>query len=860
MVFGHWLSPSCLHTQQYFAPLSNHITSQPPTSQQTTQLDGNRENQPLSLLCRRWMNAAIRYFPNSGVRERLSRAKVLMEMNPAAAVAFYSNLRQHAALPDVCSLLDAFNKCMVTILKQMARSVQETSGGGGGGGGGGRARKRSLSAEDEDAAAGPGLDQPITDVALKGHATKVLLLLHVVTGTWESISKDLSKRGGAKAAAYLRETLAGDFCDTARAGLAGFFPAGVVEALLCRLAALVDVDDCEDFRAGILPKLVALATTTDTTTSPGGADETAYGPLVELSCRWRLEGDIVDLALTSLDQAFEDNNRNGDGDDATAASIKRTARGSRARKAKKKNKKKKGALAATATVPPEFATQLLLLIFAKNFNGARDRLLESAVVVERLRASFARVLPEVAHRLESAATAGSSAGPTGAALTNEALVNLALCAFKFEIHFEIFEQTMYGGSASDSSSAAAGSKGVTTFSSMLDEVARSVIPAYGLFGTPATSHTATTANATASPARQRRRRKDTGEHTPSRLARATNLRPASGAAQQLLWSVAAVAVAMAHDYVALQLNMENETTVVFRFLAEATQALSNAVASTPAATHAFTAEAGTIYRHAAGALAIVTNPEVCEIASLEQWRGEQASLAERAFRGVLRINESALVADSAQLVPDFVARFVFRQSVLAQAFVPVLVNTAVRGTASDDGMPNEERSAEQAHNIAEQTRAITALLLDHTSQDPVVFCEASRALCSAVDAMGPSMAASRVNAACQLLSKVVAQGCSSDARGGDEANSPHQRPFSHDELAEVRNAVNSVHSWLRRQASDGEAADAENTAPAAGQATTTSSPGGKHTGSATATGLAARFGLSTQIAAGLVGAVNAHMP
>lgn len=768
------------------------------------------------------------------MRERLSRAKVLMETNPAAAVAFYGNLRQHVGLPDVCSLLDALNKCTVTILKVMSsRQSDKTS-----------SRKRSLgggSEEDDDESEDQSED---VTVALKGHATKVLLLLHVITATWESIAKDLGKRGGAKAAAYLRATLAGDFCQTARRGLEPFFPPGVVEALLCRLAALLDADDCGDFHAGILPKLAALA---DSGRIPSEAE---FAPLVELSCQWELEGEIIDEALTAIEAALSASSSLEEVDSRKNKATKRTLKGS-------KSTKQSGGADAGSKLAPTFSTQLLLLIFSKNFSGARDRVLESTATVERLRQCFERVLPEVAQRLESAHKLDAA---TSQVLTDEALTNLVLCAFKLQIHLEIYERQVYGTNGEVPQAAP-----LKNFCAMLDAVTQSIVPFFASFteseAAPSVSSSAKSSSST--PARQRRRKKESGEHTPARLATATNLRPAQGAAQQLLWSVVAVATATAHDYQALRLvSSSANQTVLLRFFSESTQAVAAATAATPTA-HAFAVETAAIYRHTAAALAVLADPQATVISSLAEWRVEHAGLVERALIGVLGINETAIVADSSQLLRGFVSKLVFSQPVITEHFVPVILAIAIRGSSGCMGVQQQQRSSAEARCASEQTNAITTEILSHAAKDSMVF----KATCNALTGIADRLAAeggkaSHINAACRLLTKVIAQGCgaSDDVEGEDSSSIvPHLTPR---QQAEVQSTVANVREWMSPQSSAEQhhvAEDSENAAPSNNITQSSSSPSKINAGKAPQP--MSRFGdvLSKDVAAGLLGAVLAQV-
>jgi len=710
------------------------------------------------------------YFPdNKGVRERLSRAKTLMEQNPPAAVAFYSNLRQHVAVSDVCSLLDALNKCMVTILKHMG--TKQGSG----------SRKRSLGAGDD-------VQDSSSTEALKSHATKVLLLLHVVTGTWESISKDLSKRGGAKAAEYLRAALSGDFCDDARAGLEGFFSPGIVEALLCRLAALLEADDCESFQASILPKLSALAAK--------GAVEAEYAPLVELSCQWELEGELIEYALSCIEAGFNS------APAATRGRSKRSLKGA------------KGGDVTAANA--SFATNLLLLIITKNFSGARDRLLESPEVWERMQECFSKTLPAINGRLENM-NSGEAA-----TLSNEALVNLLSCAFKMHIHNEWHRHQHYGTTDESQSQ----------FCSMLEEMTRNVIPFFGA-STPAVPQ-----DSGASPARQRRRKKENGSHTPAHLAKSSKT-PFKGATQQLLWSVATVAAATAHDFLAIELNNIESTTAVLRFFA----ALSDGVAdaSNSAATRTFSSEAAAIYRYSAASLAIVADPEMTELTSLDQWRGEQASYAERAFLGVLRINAMASIENSAQLIPDFLSKFVFSQPVLAQVFVPVLVSMVVHGGQLGAGTPTPA----QSKNISLQNSTITSQLVAQAGRDSAVFQTACNSVLEAIDEVGVSGAKSTLNGAFRLLTKLI-------------SNADNEEEVSRSTVDEtVKSTMHRVNSWLANKQKGTTCDDAENAAPVqnAPAANTFSKS------STTAADLSAFYNgtLATEVVGGFLGALSSQL-
>eukprot|EP00750_Incisomonas_marina_P005828 INCI14157.1.p1 GENE.INCI14157.1~~INCI14157.1.p1 ORF type:complete len:834 (+),score=177.65 INCI14157.1:1614-4115(+) len=772
------------------------------------------------------------YFPEKGgVRERLSRAKVLMETNPAAAVAFYGNLRQHVALPDVCSLLDALNKCTVTILKVMSSRQGDQAS----------SRKRSLGGDSEEEDGNEDQAEDVT-VALKGHATKVLLLLHVITATWESIAKDLGKRGGAKAAAYLRATLAGDFCQTARRGLEPFFPPGVVEALLCRLAALLDAEDCGDFRAGILPKLAALAE------SGRMPSEAEFTPLVELSCQWELEGEIIDDALSAIEVALSANSLEEPGSRKGKAT-KRSLKGSN-------NKKQSGGAYAASKLSPTFSTHLLLLIFSKNFSGARDRVLESTATVERLRQCFERVLPEVAQRLESAYNLNTTTSPL---LTDEALVNLVLCAFKLQIHVEIYERQVYG--TSDEVPEAAS---LNNFCTMLNAVTQTIVPFFASFTEGEAASSVSSSKSSSTPARQRRRKKESGEHTPARLAAATNMRPAQGAAQQLLWSVVAVATATAHDYQALRLvSTSSSQTILLRFFSESTQAVAAATAATPTA-HAFAVETAAIYRHTAAALAVLADPQATIIKSLAEWRVEHAGLVERALVGVLGINETAIVAGSSQLLRGFISKLAFSQSVITEHFVPVILAIAIRGSSGCAGVSQQQRSSAQARCASEQTNAITAEILAHAAKDSMVF----KATCNALTDLADRLAAdggkaSHINAACRLLTKVIAQGCGVGNDEGDDSTNivPH---LTARQQAEVRSTIANVRAWMNPQYSAEQQhhhveEDSENAAPSNNSSQSSSSPSKINAGKASQP--VSRFGdvLSKDVAAGLLGAVLAQV-
>jgi hypothetical protein len=228
-----------------------------------------------------------------------------------------------------------------------------------------------------------------------------------------------------------------------------------------------------------------------------------------------------------------------------------------------------------------------------------------------------------------------------------------------------------------------------------------------------------------------------------------------------------------------------------------------------------------VYRHSAAALSIFADPSVTELKSPEQWRGEQAALAERAFSGVLRIDAAAVVPHSGKLVPAFVARFAFQQPVLAQAFVPVLVAAVLPGQGQDDDDDDDDddrvigsggksgKSGESGRNCVAQRAAIAQAIAEHAAREPATFRAACRALVAAAEAEKSGAAAA--NAACRLLAKVVSRSCTpgggvdndqdndeeTAAAASNGARRVPAQPFTAAEEGEVAAALESVQRWMQ---------------------------------------------------------------